>query len=163
MIISTSPQGEAPTAAKGGFRESKFVCTTTASISAALLLAFGVLGVACTVPILTALQAVKNPWSAFFLIVAAWLILSAYTSINAVVKAELFPAAVRVSGVAFPYAVAVSIFGGSAEYIALWFKNAGHEEWFYWYVTLVIFCSLLVYFLMPDTKKTSRIDAERVI
>jgi MHS family alpha-ketoglutarate permease-like MFS transporter len=125
-----------------------------------LLLAFGVLGTICTVPLLTEIQNTKDPWIAFFLIAGAWLIVAAYTSINAVVKAELFPAAVRVTGVALPYAIAVSVFGGSAEYVALWFKNMGHESWFYWYATAVIFCSLIVYFLMPDTKKTSRIDAE---
>jgi MHS family alpha-ketoglutarate permease-like MFS transporter len=125
-----------------------------------LLLAFGVLGTICTVPLLTAIQNTKDPWIAFFLIAAAWLIVAAYTSINAVVKAELFPAEIRVTGVALPYAISVSVFGGSAEYVALWFKNAGHESGFYWYATAVIFCSLIVYFLMPDTKKTSRIDAE---
>ena len=125
-----------------------------------LLLGFGVLGTLGTVPLLTAIQHAAGPWEAFGLIAIAWLIVSGYTSINAVVKAELFPAAIRATGVGLPYALAVSIFGGSAEYIALWFKGAGIESGFYWYATAVIFCSLLVYFLMPDTKKTSLIDAE---
>ena len=125
-----------------------------------LLLGFGVLGTLGTVPLLTAIQHAAGPYEAFGLIALAWLIVSGYTSINAVTKAELFPAAIRATGVGLPYAVAVSVFGGSAEYIALWFKNAGAESGFYWYATAVIFCSLLVYFLMPDTKRTSRIDAE---
>jgi MHS family alpha-ketoglutarate permease-like MFS transporter len=124
-----------------------------------LLLAFGALGSLFTVPLMTALHDARDPLTAFALICAGWLIVGAYTSINAVVKAELFPAAVRVTGVAVPYALAVSVFGGSAEYVALWFKNAGHESGFYWYATAVIFCSLLVYASMTDTKKTSRIDA----
>jgi MHS family alpha-ketoglutarate permease-like MFS transporter len=125
-----------------------------------LLLGFGVLGTLGTVPMLTAIQHAGGPWQAFGLIVVAWLIVSGYTSINAVVKAELFPTIVRATGVGLPYALAVSIFGGSAEYIALWFKNARMESGFYWYATAVIFCSLVVYFLMPDTKATSRIDEE---
>ena len=125
-----------------------------------LLLAFGVLGTLCTVPLLTAIQHAKGPWEAFGLIALGWCIVSAYTSINAVVKAELFPAAVRASGVGLPYGLAVSVFGGSAEYIALWFKQQGHESGFYYYATAVIFCSLLVYFLMPDTKQTSQLDKE---
>ena len=60
---------------------------------------------------------------------------SLYSSISAVVKAELFPVEIRALGVGLPYAIAVSLFGGSAEYIALWFKSIGHESWFYWYVT----------------------------
>ncbi len=125
-----------------------------------LLIGFGVLGTLFTVPLLTAIQQASGPWVAFLLIAAAWLIVSGYTSINAVVKAELFPAAIRASGVGLPYAVAVSLFGGTAEYIALWFKSIGHENWFYWYATAVICCSLLVYVFMPDTKKASRIDQE---
>jgi MHS family alpha-ketoglutarate permease-like MFS transporter len=125
-----------------------------------MLLAFGALGVAGTVPLLTAIQHAAGPWQAFGLIAIAWLIVSFYTSINAVVKAELFPAEVRATGVGLPYAIAVSLFGGSAEYVALWFKNAGAEGGFYWYATAVIFCSLAVYFLMRDTQRTSQIDAD---
>jgi MHS family alpha-ketoglutarate permease-like MFS transporter len=125
-----------------------------------LLLAFGVLGTLLTAPLMSALHEARDPWTAFALVCAGWLIVGAYTSINAVVKAELFPAAVRVTGVAVPYALAVSVFGGSAEYVALWFKNAGHESGFYWYATAVIFVSLLVYLRMADTKRMSRIDAD---
>jgi len=125
-----------------------------------LLIGFGVLGTLCTVPILSALAAVETPLQAFGLIMAALLIVSGYTSINAVVKAELFPVRIRALGVGLPYALAVSIFGGTAEYIALWFKSVGMEAGFYWYVTACIACSLLVYLWMPDTRDTSRIDRD---
>lgn len=125
-----------------------------------LLLGFAVLGTIFTVPLLTALRHAQGPWEAFGLIACAWLIVSGYTSINAVVKAELFPASIRATGVGVPYAIAVSVFGGTAEYIALWFKQQGMESGFYWYATAVIACSLLVYLLMRDTRQHSRIDAE---
>jgi MFS transporter, MHS family, alpha-ketoglutarate permease len=112
------------------------------------------------VPLLTAIRHAKGPWEAFGLIACAWLIISGYTAINAVVKAELFPAAIRATGVGVPYAVAVSLFGGTAEYVALWFKQAGNEGGFYWYATAIIGCSLLVYAGMRDTRKESAIDAE---
>ena len=92
---------------------------------------------------------------AFLLIAAAWLIVAGYTSINAVVKAELFPTKVRATGVGLPYAVTVSIFGGTAEPIALWFKSAGHERWFYYYLTGLIALSLIIYVAMRDTKRHS--------
>jgi MHS family alpha-ketoglutarate permease-like MFS transporter len=117
-----------------------------------LLIGFGVLGVIFTVPIMTALAHVQNFWAAFGLVMAALIIVSGYTSINAVVKAELFPAHVRALGVALPYALAVSVFGGSAEYVALWLKQAGAEESFFWYVTACIAVSLLVYIFTADTK-----------
>ncbi len=123
-----------------------------------LLIAFGVLGTLCTVPLLTTLSRTTDKWLAFALILVALIIVSGYTSINAVVKAELFPAEVRALGVGFPYAIAVSIFGGSAEWLALEFKDAGHPQWFYWYVTLCIAVSLLIYIFMKDTHKHSKIE-----
>jgi MHS family alpha-ketoglutarate permease-like MFS transporter len=120
-----------------------------------LLIGFGVAGTIFTTPILSALQATKSAWTAFFLIAAAWMIVAGYTSINAVVKAELFPTNVRALGVGLPYALTVSIFGGTADSIALYFKSIGHEAWFNYYLTTVIFISLLVYVTMRDTKHHS--------
>ena len=88
---------------------------------------------------------------------AALVIVTGYTSINAVVKAELFPAHIRALGVALPYALANTVFGGTAEYVALWLKDAGMERAFYWYVTAMIGVSLIVYWRMRDTKRDSRI------
>ncbi|RJG12776.1 MFS transporter [Pseudomonas cavernicola] len=123
-----------------------------------ILITFGVLGTLCTVPILSTLQSIQTWWGAFFLIMFALIIVSGYTSINAVVKAELFPTEIRALGVGLPYALTVSIFGGTAEYIALWFKSIGMESGFYWYVTACIACSLLVYVFMKDTRTNSRMD-----
>lgn len=125
-----------------------------------ILIAFGVLGTLFTVPILSTLHTIQSWWGAFFLIMAALIIVSGYTSINAVVKAELFPTEIRALGVGLPYALTVSIFGGTAEYVALWFKSAGMESGFYWYVTACIACSLLVYATMKDTKQHSRITTD---
>jgi MFS transporter, MHS family, alpha-ketoglutarate permease len=120
-----------------------------------LLIWFGVAGTLGTIPLLYSLQATKSALVAFLLISTAWLIVGGYTSINAVVKAELFPTKVRATGVGLPYAVTVSIFGGTAESIALWFKSIGHETWFYYYLTSVIAVSLVVYVTMRDTKHDS--------
>jgi MHS family alpha-ketoglutarate permease-like MFS transporter len=122
-----------------------------------LLLGFGILGTLCTVPLLTALSHTTSPLAAFFLIMAGLLIVSGYTSINAIVKAELFPGEVRALGVGLPYALTTALFGGTAEYVALWLKGAGRESLFYWYVTLCIAISLIVYLRMEDTKATSLI------
>lgn len=122
-----------------------------------MLITFGTLALFATVPLLTALSRAQDMWTAFFLIMVALMISSLYSSINAVVKAELFPVEIRALGVGLPYAIAVSLFGGSAEMIALAFKNAGREELFYWYVTGCVFCSLLVYIFMRDPQRTSRL------
>ncbi|PUZ26603.1 MFS transporter, MHS family, alpha-ketoglutarate permease [Chitinophaga costaii] len=125
-----------------------------------LLIIFGVLGTLTTVPILTALSHTHSEASAFWLILAALTIVSCYTSVCGIVKAEMFPANVRALGVGFPYAIAVAVFGGSAESIALYVKKIGHESWFYWYVTLAIFISLIVYVCVKDSKQHSYIDKD---
>jgi MHS family alpha-ketoglutarate permease-like MFS transporter len=122
-----------------------------------VMIGFGLLGVIGTVPLFTALETVQNPYAAFGLVVTALVIVTGYTSINAVVKAELFPAHIRALGVALPYAIANTIFGGTAEYVALWLKDAELERVFYWYVTAMIGVSLIVYWRMRDTKHESRI------
>ncbi|WP_037583881.1 MFS transporter [Stigmatella aurantiaca] len=121
-----------------------------------VLLWFGVMGTLCTVPLLTALTRTRDAWTAFLLVMAALVIVSGYTSINAVVKAELFPASIRALGVGLPYALTVSLFGGTAEYLGTWLKLSGHETWFFWYVTACILCSLLVYLFMRDTQREHR-------
>jgi len=120
-----------------------------------LLIWFGLGGTLFTIPLLNALQATHSALTSFLLLACAWLIVSGYTAINAVVKAELFPTAVRATGVGLPYAVTVSVFGGTAEPIALWFKTSGFERGFYYYLTGVIAVSLLVYVSMRDTQRHS--------
>jgi MFS transporter, MHS family, alpha-ketoglutarate permease len=125
-----------------------------------LLLGFGVLGTIFTVPLLTGLASVTTMWGAFAYLMAALIIVSGYTSINAVVKAELFPAEIRALGVGLPYALTVCIFGGTAEYIALLFKQNNVESYFYWYITGCIAFSLIVYFFMRDTKDYSMLNED---
>ena len=117
-----------------------------------VLLFFGVGATLGTVPVLRALAHAPSQWAAFGLLVAALFVVSAYTSISAVVKAELFPTPVRALGVGLPYALTTALFGGTAEYLALLAKDHGVAEWFYWYVTGCAFISLLVYWRMGETR-----------
>ena len=125
-----------------------------------LMIGFGVMGVLCTYPIFTTLAVTKDPIVAGLLVMAGLVIVTGYTSINAVVKAELFPAHIRALGVALPYALANTLFGGTAEFVALWFKQAGIEQAFYIYVTVMIAISLTVYVRMRDTEKHSQIQED---
>ncbi len=79
-----------------------------------LMVAFGIAGVLFTYPIFSTLETTRDPLVAGALVMAALIIVTGYTSINAVVKAELFPAHIRALGVALPYALANTIFGGTA-------------------------------------------------
>ena len=115
---------------------------------------FGGLAAIATVPIMTALRGVASPVMAGVLIVCALAIVSLYTSISGLIKAEMFPVEVRALGVGLSYAVANAIFGGSAEYVALWFKQAGMESNFYWYVSIMCAISFIVSLRMPDPTKS---------
>ncbi len=117
------------------------------------MLLFGVLSVLGTVPLMHALATVSSPYAAFGLVTVALAIISFYTSISGLIKAEMFPPEVRAMGVGLSYAVANAVFGGSAEYVALWFKQAGSESTFYWYVTALCAVSLIVSYFMPDPSK----------
>lgn len=123
-----------------------------------LLYWFGILGTLLTVPIFKGLQLFDSPFSAFVLMLAGLMIVSGYTSINAVVKAELFPTEIRALGVGLPYGLTVAIFGGTVEYVALWLKTINHEGWFFYYVSAAVFVSLIVYVRMLETSKHSKLD-----
>jgi MHS family alpha-ketoglutarate permease-like MFS transporter len=116
-----------------------------------LLISFGLAGTLLTVPLFHAIALAHTPVMAFLLVLAGLLIVSGYTSINAVVKAELFPAHIRALGVALPYAIANSLFGGTAEYVALWLKQAGYEPLFFYYVSGMCALSLIAYWRMRET------------
>jgi MHS family alpha-ketoglutarate permease-like MFS transporter len=113
------------------------------------MLIFGALGALATVPILSALQSVTSPVAAGALILLALAIVSFYSSIGGIVKAEMFPPEVRALGVGLSYAVGNAIFGGSAEYVALGLKSIGMESTFYWYVTTMMVVAFLVSLRLP--------------
>ncbi len=125
-----------------------------------LLIAFGIGATVCTVPLMTAVGHAESALTAFGLMLIGLVIVSGYTSINAVVKAELFPARIRALGVGLPYALTVAIFGGTTEYVALGLKKIGHENWFFFYVAGCALISLLVYFFMAESSRRSHLERE---
>ena len=125
-----------------------------------MMIFFGIGAMLFTYPIFTTLEQVRSVGAAFALCMASLIIVTGYTSINAIIKAELFPAHIRALGVALPFAIANAIFGGTAEYVALYLKGAGHERWFYIYISLLAGISLIAYIRMRETKTTSLIEED---
>ncbi|WP_310496390.1 MFS transporter [Sandarakinorhabdus sp.] len=123
-----------------------------------LLITFGVLATLLTVPAMTALGQSQPGLEGLLLMIAALAALSCYTAISGVVKAEMFPASIRALGVGMPYAVGVAIFGGSAEFVALAFKDAGMESGFFWYVSIMAAIALVAALSLPDTRRASMIE-----
>ena len=83
------------------------------------------------------------------LLVFLMMILSLYTSISGLIKAEMFPPHVRALGVGFSYAVGNAIFGGSAPAVALQFKQAGIENEFFIYVMVMLAICFFCSFKLP--------------
>ncbi|NKW79944.1 MFS transporter [Ochrobactrum pecoris] len=118
-----------------------------------MMIGFGGISILTTIPLMTLIGSVQSSTMAFIYIVIALAVVSMYTSISGIVKAELFPAEVRALGVGFSYAIANAIFGGTAEYVALWFKQQGMESGFFWYVTIMMVIVFAVSIFMPNPRE----------
>lgn len=125
-----------------------------------LLVWFGVGGVLGTWPIMDALSQTRSAGLSFALMMAALLIVCGYTSINALVKAEIFPQSIRALGVGLGYGIANALFGGTAPYIGKALHNAGHDGVFFSYVTGCIAVSLLVYLFAFRNREVTQLDRE---
>lgn len=112
------------------------------------MLAFSLLSAIFIYPVMvTGMRSfADSPVIITLLLIFLMMLLSFYTSISGLVKAEMFPPHVRALGVGFSYAVGNALFGGSAPSVALIFKDAGIENIFFIYVIFMLiicfFCSL---------------------
>jgi MHS family alpha-ketoglutarate permease-like MFS transporter len=122
------------------------------------MIIYSVLALLTSFPIMLILSHTHQVWEAAALVILALLIMSLNTSVSAILKAELFPVNIRSLGVSLPYALTVAIFGGTAEYIALWFKQLGHTQWFFWYLSLCIAISFIAVLFLPGATKKSKMD-----
>lgn len=124
-----------------------------------LAIGFG-LGALATFPAMSTIAGTDNAFVAFLLMTGLMVILSGYTSVSAVVKAELFPAHVRALGVAVPYAMGNAVFGGTAEYVALWFKQQGMESGYYIYVSGMMAIAFVIALRLRNTNRESLITED---
>ena len=128
-----------------------------------LLVFFGIGGVLYTWFLVLELPR-QNDWlTAFAILAGGFVILTGYTSINAVVKAELFPTHIRALGVGLGYALANSAFGGTAPLLYQASLKTGHVTTFVWYATAVIAVSLVVYMFFLSNKGANLLDDERAM
>ena len=125
-----------------------------------MLIAFSVLGTLFTVPLMTGLAHANDPAIALGLLVTAMAFLCPYTAVSPLFKAELFPTEIRALGVGLPFALANAVFAGAAEFTALSFKRAGHEEYYFWFLTALMVIGLVTAIRMRDPQRHSRITED---
>lgn len=118
-----------------------------------MMLIFASAGTLLTIPLLIGLGQAGSPLTAFLLLCVALFIIGFYTSISGLIKSAMFPTEVRALGVGLSYAIANAVFGGSAEFVALSFKNAGMESAFYYYVCAFCFVAFVVCWFMKDVQQ----------
>ncbi|MFD0441621.1 MFS transporter [Streptomyces indonesiensis] len=99
------------------------------------------------------LHLLGNSFLSLFLVqLVGMLLILGYSANCAVIMAEQFPAEVRATGIALPYALAVALFGGTAPYLTTWLHESGHSDLLWVYVSAASLISLVVYLTMPETK-----------
>ena len=126
-----------------------------------VLMFFGIGALFYTYVLITFLPESSSVFASLALLGVGYIILTGYTSINAIVKAELFPSHVRALGVGVGYALANSVFGGTAPLIYQAAKRADLVPWFIAYVTVIVFVSLMVYTFVLKNKTESELDREQ--
>ncbi|WP_074381269.1 MFS family transporter [Bartonella doshiae] len=126
----------------------------------ASLISWSTLSIICTIPVLKMIGNSHNAWAALLIIIGILCVMSFYTSIAGIIKAELFPASIRAIGVGFAFAIGNALFGGSAEYVALGLKNIGYESVFFFYIVGMMVIAFIAILLMPDINKGGYLDKE---
>ncbi|WP_050783446.1 MFS family transporter [Methylobacterium nodulans] len=127
------------------------------------MLLFTGLAALFVVPILTLIRSVTDPVAATGLVIAGLAIAAFYTPVSGLVKADLYPASVRALGVGFPYAIANAMFGGTAEYVALFLRSNGAESWFYVYVAVLAAFAFVASVAMPELTRHGYLDGSGTI
>ncbi|UTO27887.1 MFS family transporter [Bartonella harrusi] len=129
----------------------------------ASLISWSSLSIICTIPVLKTIGNAHNPWVALLIIIAMLCIMSLYTSIAGIIKAELFPASIRAIGVGFAFAIGNALFGGSAEYVAFGLKTMGYETVFSFYIIGMMIIALISILLMPDIDKGGYLKEDEIL
>ncbi|MFC4901964.1 MFS transporter [Kocuria oceani] len=120
-----------------------------------LVIAFGVAFIVLTIPIY---NLVDGSFGRLLLAMLASLTaLALLFGVNGAVWAEVFPTKVRAAGVAGPLSFATAIFGGTAPYINAALGQAGHQDWFLYYLIGVAGITLVTGILMRETKNNTLI------
>jgi len=90
-------------------------------------------------------------WIATTIATIGMLLSSGFAATCAAVMAEQFPAEVRATGVALPYAISATLFGGTLPYVLTFMSNAGFSQFIWVYVASVCVVGCFVYAAMPET------------
>lgn len=115
-----------------------------------LLLIFGA-GFTCLSPLFFGLITGSALWL-FVVMTAALLLFGCCAAAAPSAMLEMFPTALRSSGIGLPYSLTVALFGGTAPYLIEYLSARGHGEWYPWYVAALCLISTFTFFLYRETR-----------
>jgi MHS family alpha-ketoglutarate permease-like MFS transporter len=92
-----------------------------------------------------------NFWLDVLLVTIGMALVSLFSGTVAAVMAEQFPADVRATGVSLPYAISVTLFGGTTPWVITTLTHAGWSHLFWIYVAVICAISFTVFALMPES------------
>jgi MHS family alpha-ketoglutarate permease-like MFS transporter len=75
-----------------------------------------------------------------------------FASIAPAIMSELFPTELRGLGIGAWYNLTVAVFGGTAPLVIQWLGDAGHSNWFFWYVAAGAVVAFVAILTLPETK-----------
>ncbi|MGV9800943.1 MFS transporter [Mycobacterium sp. NPDC003449] len=115
-----------------------------------ILITYSVAFIVLSFPLLAAIN--DSPIRLFVVMSIALFFLGASVGVMPAYFAELFPTAVRASGIGVPYSFTVAIFGGTAPYIATWLAERDLEWVFAGYAIVSVAIGLVTTLLSPETR-----------
>jgi MHS family alpha-ketoglutarate permease-like MFS transporter len=92
---------------------------------------------------------------ALLMMTVGMLVMTGFAGAAAVFMVEQLPARVRVTGVALPYALSVTLFGGTAPYIITAMNGWGYGGFTWTYLAGICLIAAKVYATLPETKGTA--------
>ncbi|WOS65968.1 MFS transporter [Sinorhizobium fredii] len=117
-----------------------------------VLIGFSVLSAAWAWPSFALLYPGMSFAEALVMMTIPMVIMTGFAGAAAVMMVEQFPAKVRVTGVALPYALSVTLFGGTAPYIITAMNGWGYGGYTWIYLAVICLIAAIAYSRLPETK-----------
>lgn len=119
----------------------------------ACLLIFCVFALFGTYPCFMLIKAHNEPLVLFAIVGFMCFMLGFYSAVAGIFKTTLFPPQVRALGTGLSYTIAAAAFGGSANYVALQFKDKGLENGFFVYIGILMAIAIVCVMLIPKKRE----------
>lgn len=104
-------------------------------------------------PLFALMKETYNSLFLFIIIAFMCFMLGFYSAVAGIFKTTLFPPYVRALGTGFSYTIGAALFGGSANYVALQFKERGIEDAFFIYFGILMFIAIICVILIPKKRE----------